>query len=42
MKSRESLARMKNVPNKTFEKQFNETEKSLETEIKSLIKGGSK
>ena len=41
MKSRESLARMKNVDNKTFEKQFVETEKSLETEINNLIKGGS-
>jgi len=41
MKSRESLARMKNVDNKTFEKQFVETEKSLETEINNIIKGGS-
>ena len=42
MKSRESLARMKTVPNKTFDKQFSETEKDLENEIKALIKGGSK
>ena len=42
MKSRESLARMKNIPNKQFEKQFTETEKALEAEIKTLIKGGSK
>jgi len=42
MKSRESLARMKTVPNKKFEKQFAEAEKELENEIKALIKGGSK
>jgi len=42
MKSRENLARMKTVPNKTFEKQFSETEKKLEEEIKALIKGGNK
>lgn len=42
MKSRESLARMKNIPNKQFEKQFTEAEKELETEIKALINGGSK
>ncbi len=42
MKSRESLARMKTVPNKKFEKEFADTEKKLENEIKALIKGGSK
>ncbi len=41
MKSRENLARMKNVLNKQFEKQFKETENELEKEIKSLIKGGN-
>jgi V/A-type H+-transporting ATPase subunit A len=41
MKSREHLARMKNVLNKQFEKQFKETENELEKEIKSLIKGGN-
>ena len=40
MKSRENLARMKNVLNKQFEKQFKETENELEKEIKSLINGG--
>jgi V/A-type H+/Na+-transporting ATPase subunit A len=40
MKSRENLARMKNVSNKEFEKQFAETEKELEKEIQILIKGG--
>jgi V/A-type H+-transporting ATPase subunit A len=41
MKSRENLARMKNVLNKQFEKQFKETENELEKEIRSLIKGGN-
>ncbi len=41
MKSRENLARMKNVLNKQFEKQFKETENELEKEIKSLINGGN-
>ena len=39
MKSRENLARMKTVPNKTFEKKFDEIEKELEKEIDTLIKG---
>ena len=38
MKTRESLARMGTVPNKTFEKKFQEIEKELEKEISSLIK----
>jgi V/A-type H+/Na+-transporting ATPase subunit A len=42
MKSRQNIARMKNVSNKTFEKKFSENEKNLETEINALIKGGSK
>ena len=40
MKSRENLARMKNVSNKQFEKQFKETEKELEKEIETLIQRG--
>jgi V/A-type H+-transporting ATPase subunit A len=40
MKSRENLARMKTVSNKLFEKKFAETEKDLDKEFKSLIKGG--
>ena len=40
MKSRENLARMKNVSNKEFEKKFKDTENELEKEIKSLIEGG--
>ncbi len=40
MKSRENLARMKNVSNKEFEKKFKDTENELEKEIKSLLKGG--
>jgi len=40
MKSRENIARMKTVPNKEFEKRFNEIEKEIEKEIESLIKGG--
>jgi len=38
MKSRESLARMGTVPNKTFEKKFAEIEKDLDKEITALIK----
>jgi len=40
MKSREHLARMKNVNNKKFEKRFKEMENELEKELKTLIKGG--
>ena len=36
MKSRENLARMKNVSNKEFEKKFKDTENELEKEIKSF------
>jgi V/A-type H+-transporting ATPase subunit A len=42
MKSREHLARMKTVPNKTFEKRFSEMEKELDKEIDDLIKKGGK
>jgi vacuolar-type H+-ATPase catalytic subunit A/Vma1 len=42
MKSREHLARMKTVPNKTFEKRFSEMEKELDKELDALIKGGGK
>jgi V/A-type H+-transporting ATPase subunit A len=42
MKSRENLARMKTVPNIEFDKRFLETEKDMDIEINSLIKGGSK
>ena len=38
MKTRESLARMGTVPNKTFDKKFTEIEKELDKEISSLIK----
>jgi len=38
MKTRESLARMGTVPNKTFEKKFAEIEEELDKEISSLIK----
>jgi hypothetical protein len=41
MKSRENLARMKTVSNKQFDKKFAETEKALDKEFSSLIKGGS-
>ncbi len=41
MKSRENLARMKNISNKQFEKQFKETENELEKEIKYLVSGGN-
>jgi V/A-type H+-transporting ATPase subunit A len=42
MKSREHLARMKTVPNKTFEKRFSEMEKNLDKELEALIEGGGK
>jgi V/A-type H+-transporting ATPase subunit A len=42
MKSREHLARMKTVPNKTFEKSFSEMEKDFDKELEILIKGGEK
>jgi V/A-type H+-transporting ATPase subunit A len=42
MKSREHLARMKTVPNKTFEKRFIEMEKDLVKELEALIKEGGK
>jgi V/A-type H+/Na+-transporting ATPase subunit A len=38
MKSREHLARMKTVPNKTFEKRFSEMEKDLDKDLEELIK----
>jgi len=41
MKSRENLARMKNVSNKLFDKKFQETEKDLDKEFSLLVKGGS-
>jgi len=40
MKSRENLARLKTVSNKEFEKKFAETEKEVDKEFNSLIKGG--
>ena len=40
MKSRENLARMKTISNKIFDKKFAETEKALENEFNTLIKGG--
>jgi V/A-type H+-transporting ATPase subunit A len=40
MKSRENLARLKTVSNKVFKKKFAETEKALDNEFNSLIKGG--
>jgi len=40
MKSRESLARMSNIPNKEFEKRFVDIEKEFEKEIENLMKGG--
>jgi V/A-type H+-transporting ATPase subunit A len=42
MKSREHLARMKTVPNKTFEKRFSEMEKELDKELNDIIKRGGK
>jgi V/A-type H+-transporting ATPase subunit A len=42
MKTRENLARMKTVSNKQFDKKFQETEKELDKEFSSLVKGGSK
>ena len=42
MKASENLARMKTVPNKEFEKKFQEVEKSFDNEFNSLIKGGEK
>ncbi len=40
MKAHENLARMKTVPNKQFEKKFQEIEKEIDKEFISLIKGG--
>jgi V/A-type H+-transporting ATPase subunit A len=40
LKSRESLARLSTVPNKGFEKKFDDVEISFEKEIDALIKGG--
>jgi len=40
MKAHENLARMKTVPNKQFEKKFQEMEKEIDKEFISLIKGG--
>jgi V/A-type H+-transporting ATPase subunit A len=42
MKSREHLARMKTVPNKTFEKRFSEMERELDKDLDALVKGGEK
>ena len=41
MRARENLARMKTVSNKQFDKKFQETEKELDKEFNSLVKGGS-
>lgn len=41
MKSREHIARMKNVPNKEFEKRFLAMENELDKELESLVKEGS-
>jgi V/A-type H+-transporting ATPase subunit A len=41
MKSHEHIARMKNVPNKEFEKRFLAMENELDKELESLAKGGS-
>jgi V/A-type H+-transporting ATPase subunit A len=41
MKAHVMIARMKTTPNQKFDKQFQENEKEIDKEFKTLIKGGS-